>query len=69
MTGQSDTVRMSLYEKIERDGLTADQASAMFQEEMVRYRTMLTYQHQSIQQDGEGRVAERSRRCGPSMAR
>ncbi|MET4898975.1 hypothetical protein RN629_17885 [Sphingomonadaceae bacterium jetA1] len=52
MTGQSETVRMSLYEKIERDGLTADQASAVFQEEMIRYRNMLAYQHQSIQQDG-----------------
>ena len=50
---------MSLYEKIERDGLTAEQASAVFQEEMVRYRNMLAYQHQSIQQDGEGDVAER----------
>lgn len=59
MTGRSETVRMSLYEKIEREGLTADQASAVFQEEMVRYRNMLAYQHQSIQQDGEGRVAER----------
>ncbi|MDQ1156410.1 integrase [Sphingomonas sp. SORGH_AS 950] len=59
MTGQSETVRMSLYEKIERDGLTADQASAVFQEEMIRYRNMLAYQHQSIQQDGEGHVAER----------
>ena len=59
MTGQSETLRMSLYEKIECDGLTADQASAVFQEEMVRYRNMLAYQHQSIQQDGEGDVAER----------
>ncbi len=50
---------MSLYEKIERDGLTAEQASAVFQEEMVRYRNMLAYQHQLIQQDGEGDVAER----------
>jgi integrase len=59
MTGRSEAVRMSLYEKIERDGLTAEQASAVFQEEMVRYRNMLAYQHQSIQQDGEGDVAER----------
>lgn len=59
MTGRSEAVRMSLYEKIERDGLTAEQASAVFQEEMVRYRNMLAYQHQLIQQDGEGDVAER----------
>lgn len=44
---------------IERDGLTAEQASAVFQEEMVRYRNMLAYQHQLIQQDGKGDVAER----------
>lgn len=59
MTGRSETVRMSLYGKIERDGLTAEQASTVFQEEMVRYRNMLAYQHQSIQQDGGGGVAER----------
>lgn len=59
MTGRSETVRMSLYEKLERDGLTADQTSAVFQEEMFYYRKMLAYQRQSIQQDGEGHVAER----------
>jgi len=41
MTGRSKTVRMTLDEEIERPGLTADQASAVFPEEMVRYRTML----------------------------
>lgn len=29
MTGRSEVVRMSLYEKIERDGLTAEQATSL----------------------------------------
>ncbi|MBB4088067.1 hypothetical protein [Sphingomonas carotinifaciens] len=53
MTGRNETVRMSLHEKIEGDGLTADQASAVFQEEVVRYRHMLAHQPQWIKQDVE----------------
>jgi integrase len=59
MTGRSEVVRMSLYEKIEREGLTADQATSLFQAEMLRYRNMLAYQHSLIQADGEGDVPAR----------
>ncbi|NJR79888.1 integrase [Sphingomonas corticis] len=59
MTGRSEVVRMSLYEKIEREGLTADQATSLFQAEMLRYRNMLAYQHSLIQADGEGNVPAR----------
>lgn len=59
MTGRSEVVRMSLYEKIEREGLTADQTTSLFQAEMLRYRNMLAYQHSLIQADGEGNVPAR----------
>ncbi len=59
MTGRSEVIRMSLYEKIERKGLSADQAQLLFQAEVVRYRNMLAYQHTSIQTDGDGNVDAR----------
>lgn len=59
MTGRSEVMRMSLYETIERDGLTANQVTTLFREEMVRYRNMLAHQCGSIQSDGEGDVQAR----------
>lgn len=59
MTGRSEVVRMSLYEKIEREGLTADQATALFQAEMIRYRNMLAHQLTMLHADGEGDVQGR----------
>ena len=50
---------MSLYEKIEREGLTADQATALFQAEMIRYRNMLAHQLSMLHADGEGNVQGR----------
>ncbi len=50
---------MSLYQQIEREGLTADQITSLFQEEMVRYRNMLAHQQTLIQADGEGEVQTR----------
>lgn len=50
---------MSRYEKIERDGLSADQAQLLSQKKVVRYPYMLAHQHTSIQSDGEGNVAAR----------
>ena len=59
LTGRSESLRMSLYDKIEREGLTADQVTSLFQEEMVRYRNMLAHQQSLIQADGEGDVQSR----------
>lgn len=59
MTGRSEVVRMSLYEKIEREGLTAEQTTSLFQAEMVRYRNMLAHQLTALQADGEGDVQAR----------
>ncbi|MGZ0071786.1 integrase [Sphingobium limneticum] len=59
MTVHSEVMRVSLYEKIEREGLTAEQVAQVFQQEMVRYRTALSYQTAAISADGEGRVPER----------
>lgn len=50
---------MSLYQKIEEQGLSADQATRVFQDEMIRYRNMLAYQRNSIQGDREGDPAAR----------
>lgn len=36
LTARSEVIRMSLYEKIERDGLSADQMQLLFQNEVVR---------------------------------
>lgn len=59
MTGRSEVVRMSLYEKIEREGLTVEQTTSLFQAEMVRYRNMLAHQLTALQTDGEGDVQAR----------
>lgn len=59
LTRRSEGLRMSLYERIEREGLTADQVTSLFQEEMVRYRNMLAHQEGLIQDDGEGDVQAR----------
>jgi integrase len=59
MTGRSEVVRMSLYEKIEREGLTAEQTTSLFQAEMVRYRNMLAHQLTVLQTDGDGDVQTR----------
>lgn len=37
MTGRSEVVRMSLYERIEQEGLLSEQVNPFFREEMVRY--------------------------------
>lgn len=59
LTVRSEVIRMSLYDQIERDGLSADQAQLLFQAEVVRYRNMLAHHHTSIQSDGDGDVAAR----------
>ncbi|VXC74842.1 integrase [Sphingomonas sp. AX6] len=59
LTGGSEDIRMSLYERIEREGLTAEQVTTLFQEEIVRYRNMLAHQQTTIQEDGEGDVQKR----------
>jgi len=59
LTERSEILRMSLYEEIEREGLTADQVTCLFQEEIVRYRNMLAHQQGLIQADGEGDVQAR----------
>lgn len=59
MTGRSEVVRMSLYEKIEREGLTAEQTTSLFQAEMVRYRNMLAHQLTVLQTDGDDDVQAR----------
>ncbi len=41
MTQRSEAVRMSFYERIERDGLTSLEVERLFKAEMVRYRGML----------------------------
>lgn len=51
MTQRSEAVRMSFYERIERDGLTSLEVERLFKAEMVRYRGMLSHQRQSIEQD------------------
>ncbi|WP_076072309.1 integrase [Sphingomonas montana] len=56
MTGRSEGLRVSLYEKIKQDGLTAEQVTSLLQTEMVQYRNMLAYQHSAIQADGAGDV-------------
>ncbi len=59
LTQRSESLRMSLYDKIEREGLTAEQVTSLFQEEIVRYRNMLAHQYGLIQSDGEGDVQTR----------
>lgn len=59
MTGRSEVVRMSLYERIEQEGLTSEQVNHLFREEMVRYRNMLAHQLAVIEKDGEGNVTAR----------
>ena len=43
MTAQSEVVRMGLYERVARDGLTADQRHAIFRTEMRAYRDSLDH--------------------------
>lgn len=43
MTAQSEVVRMSLYERVARDGLTAEQRDAVFRSEMRAYRDGLEH--------------------------
>ena len=43
---------MSLYERIEQEGLTSEQVNHLFREEMVRYRNMLAHQLAVIEKDG-----------------
>lgn len=43
MTAQSEVVRMSLYERVEREGLTPEQREAVFREEMRAYRDGLDH--------------------------
>ncbi len=50
---------MSLYERIEQEGLTSEQVNHLFREEMVRYRNMLAHQLAVIEKDGEGNVTAR----------
>ena len=59
MTGRSEVVRMSLYERIEQEGLTSEQVNHLFREEVVRYRNMLAHQLAAIEKDGEGDVTAR----------
>ena len=51
MTSRSEVVRMSLYERIEQEGLTSEQVNQLFREEMVRYRNMLAHQLAVIEKD------------------
>ncbi|MBA3526390.1 MAG: tyrosine-type recombinase/integrase [Sphingomonas sp.] len=43
MTAQSEVVRMSLYERVERDGLTIEQRNAVLRAEMRAYRDGLEH--------------------------
>ncbi len=43
MTAQSEVVRMSLYERVERDGLTVEQRNAVLRAEMRAYRDGLEH--------------------------
>lgn len=62
MTQRSEAVRMSLYEQIERDGLTSVEVEQLFKAEMVRYRGMLSHQRQIIEQHYPDDAPERARR-------
>ena len=59
MTARNEAVRMSLYQRIENEGLSSEQAAALLQEEMIRYRNALAYQIADLQSDGEGNATER----------
>lgn len=43
MTAQSEVVRMSLYERVLRDGLTVEQRDAVLRSEMRAYRDALEH--------------------------
>jgi hypothetical protein len=43
MTAQSEVVRMRLYERVARDGLTVDQRDTVFRSEMREYRDALEH--------------------------
>ena len=43
MTAQSEVVRMTLYDRVARDGLTVDQRDAVFRTEMRAYRDALEH--------------------------
>ncbi len=43
MTAQSEVVRMGLYERVARDGLTTEQRDAVFRTEMRAYRDGLEH--------------------------
>jgi len=43
MTAQSEVARMSLYERVARDGLTVEQRNAVLRSEMRAYRDGLEH--------------------------